>query len=383
MDTQLLEEIGLTRSESLVYLALCDLGPSTTGKIVEKSGVASSKIYELLSRLENKGLVSHVIKTGTKEFEAAPPERIMLYIEDKERQIKNEKIRAEKFVKLLKSKSVFAKKEQEATIYRGMKSVKTVFYHCLDEMKRGDEMLVMGVPGRQLKINKFFLRLNRRRAEKGIKLKIMFDETASEDLQAIPKNSPLSEIRFMPEGVLTPAAVNIMGENVTIFPAENEDNPLLILIRSKEIAESFRAQFYLLWNQNVKTLYGLEGPRLVLKELTTTKHVNLAFGLSEDKLDKNVPEELAQLIRMQDEGKVKPPRLIFTGQTVKNEVSRVAKIKYLSKKFSTPFHYEIYGDKVAIFYWIDPIITTIIENKTVADNFRRHFETMWKLAKSK
>ena len=86
---------------------------------------------------------------------------------------------------------------------------------------------------------------------------------------------------------------------------------------------------------------------------------------------------------MQQEGKVKPPRLIFTGQTVKNEVSRVAKIKYLSKKFSTPFHYEIYGDKVAIFYWIDPIITTIIENKTVADNFRRHCETMWKLAKSK
>ena len=97
----------------------------------------------------------------------------------------------------------------------------------------------------------------------------------------------------------------------------------------------------------MKTLYGLEGPRLVLKELTTTKHVNLAFGLSEDKLDKNVPEELAQLIRMQDEGKVKPPRLIFTGQTVKNEVSRVAKIKYLSKKFSTPFHYEIYGDNRA------------------------------------
>ena len=234
-----------------------------------------------------------------------------------------------------------------------------------------------------MKSNKFFLRLNKYRAKKGIKLKIIFDETASKDLQAIPKNSPLSEIRFMPEGTLTPAAVNIMGDNVIIFPSENEDNPLLILIRSKEIANSFRAQFNLLWNQNVKTFYGVEGPKYVLNELMKYKNnpPNMAFGLSKDKLDKHVPRELSELIKFQEEGKVKTPRLIFTGDYVQNETSRIAKFKKLPKKLSTPFHYEIWSNKVAIFYWIDPIITTVIQNKEVADNFRKHFEAMWKLAK--
>ena len=185
----------------------------------------------------------------------------------------------------------------------------------------------------------------------------------------------------MPEGVLPPAAVNIFNDKVIIFPADNEDNPLVILVRSKQIADSFRAQFELLWNQNVKTFYGVEGPRYVLKELMNSKHVNLAFGLSEDKLDKNVPKELENLIRAQDEGKVKAPRLIFTGQVVKNEISRAAKIKHLSKKFSTPFHYEIWGDKGAVFYWMNPIITTVIENRNVAMSFRKHFEEMWKMAK--
>ena len=212
-------------------------------------------------------------------------------------------------------------------------------------------------------------------------MKIIFNENARSQLQVQSKNSPLSEIKFMPEDVLMHAGINVSGDKTIIFPAESGEDPIIIEIRSRQIADSFRTQFDILWNQNVKNFNGIDGPKFVLNELMKTKHDNLAFGLSEDKLDKHVPEELAQLIRLQDEGKIKPPRLIFTGQVVKNEVSRSAKIRHLPKNFSTPFHYEIYGDKVAIFYWIDPVITTIIENKTVADNFRRHFEAMWKLAK--
>ena len=46
--TELLEEIGLTKSEIKVYLALLELGSATSGPIVDKSGASSSKIYEIL-----------------------------------------------------------------------------------------------------------------------------------------------------------------------------------------------------------------------------------------------------------------------------------------------------------------------------------------------
>lgn len=384
METKLLEDIGLTRSEALVYLALAGLGPSTTGKIIEKAGIASSKIYEILNKLEQKGLASHVVRTGVKEFEAAPPERILMYIEEKEKRLEDEKIRAEKLVALLKSKSTVARKEQEATIYKGYRGMKTVFYQCVKEMSPGSTFLVMGVPKRHEKHDKFFVRWNKFRAKRKVKLKIMFEENARRDAQANPANSPLSEIRFMPEEVLSPAAVNICNDKVIIFPAETEEDPLLILIRSKEIADSFRAQFQLLWRQNVKTFYGNEGPKYVMNDLIKYTGQNpAAFGLSEDKLNRHVPEELARLIRMQNEGKVKPPRLIFTGKTVPREIAKESRFRMLPEKFSTPFHYELYGSKVAIFYWIDPVITTVIENKTVAENFRKHFEAMWKMAKKK
>ena len=62
MDTQYLERIGLTRNESIIYTSMLKTGTSTTGKILNASGINSGKIYEILEGLKNKGLVSGTIK---------------------------------------------------------------------------------------------------------------------------------------------------------------------------------------------------------------------------------------------------------------------------------------------------------------------------------
>ena len=60
--------IGLTQREVKVYLALLKLGESTTGKIIQESGISSGKIYEILEKLIGKGLASYTIKEKTKYF---------------------------------------------------------------------------------------------------------------------------------------------------------------------------------------------------------------------------------------------------------------------------------------------------------------------------
>jgi len=61
MQLEILQRVGLTPGEAKIYLALLELGQSTTGPIVNKSKVSTSKTYKILERLENKGLVSHRI----------------------------------------------------------------------------------------------------------------------------------------------------------------------------------------------------------------------------------------------------------------------------------------------------------------------------------
>src|SRR3989338_3089372 len=164
MNKEILEEIGLTRSEINVYLALLELGSSSTGRIVDKSRASSSKIYEILDKLMQKGLASFIIKSGVKYFEAAPPKRILDYIDEKEKSILSQKNELQKIIPELELKRKLSEFKSEATIYKGIKGLETAFYSGLDTLKTGDEVLAFAIPSRTPEVNRFFIRFAKERA---------------------------------------------------------------------------------------------------------------------------------------------------------------------------------------------------------------------------
>lgn len=384
MKLDVLQELGLTKSEIAVYLSLLETGQSTTGPIVEKARISSSKIYEILEKLIDKGLVSFVLKGSIKYFEATQPERILDLLKEKEKKLEEQRKEVEKILPELTRKKNLSNVKDSAAVYRGMKGLETVFYEGLDLLKKGDMFYAFGIPHRTNVINRFFVRWSKDRAEKGINSQLLFNDEARGELQTLPENNRRSEVKFMEKGVVTPAAINIFKHRTVIFPNQLDQNPLLIVIDNQNIADSFKAQFELLWNQNVTSFTGVEGPRYVLNDIMNTKYdENLAFGLSEDKLNKYASKELAKLVSLQNEGKINPPRLLFTGEIVREEISKVAKWRVLPKEFSSPFHYEVYGDKVAIINWDAPITTIIVKNKEMVNSFKAYFDSLWKVAKEK
>ena len=80
MELEILTEIGLTKSEIKVYLAMLKLGQTTSGKIVDEAKITRSKIYDILERLKNKGLVSFITKDSTKYFSATNPNNLLNYL---------------------------------------------------------------------------------------------------------------------------------------------------------------------------------------------------------------------------------------------------------------------------------------------------------------
>ena len=56
--------VGLSEREARVYQALLHIGPSTITRIVNETAIPSSKIYDVLERLEHKGLVSYILVKG-------------------------------------------------------------------------------------------------------------------------------------------------------------------------------------------------------------------------------------------------------------------------------------------------------------------------------
>src|SRR3989338_942911 len=90
MDLEPLKKLGLTDGEIKVYLALIRLGETTSRPLVDESDVSASKVYAILDRLARKGLVSHIVKRKTKYFKAADPDRLLVYMKEKEAQLQEE-----------------------------------------------------------------------------------------------------------------------------------------------------------------------------------------------------------------------------------------------------------------------------------------------------
>jgi sugar-specific transcriptional regulator TrmB len=63
-----LQHIGLSEYEARAYTALLDKNPATGYEVAKASGIPTSKIYEVLSRLSEKDIVSSTSEKGTKKY---------------------------------------------------------------------------------------------------------------------------------------------------------------------------------------------------------------------------------------------------------------------------------------------------------------------------
>jgi sugar-specific transcriptional regulator TrmB len=240
-----LERIGLTPGESKIYLALLGLGPSTTGPIVTKSRVSTSKTYKILKRLETKGLTSHVIKRNVVHWSPANPHRIMEMLEEKEREILDRKNTVKNILPELLRKAESLKERQQAEVYMGMKGMISVFNDETNYLKEHpkETNYVIGVTkGYTKNVYNFFKRLENKKDNLKIKRKFLFCEDGKGTMPFIER-SKYCKVRYLPYS--SAVSINVYAETsiISIFSEE----PIFFVIKSKEVAESFVHYFKMLW----------------------------------------------------------------------------------------------------------------------------------------
>lgn len=242
MDTKILEEIGLTDSEIKVYLALLELGSSKKGPIVKKAGITSSKIYEVIDKLIERGLASYVLKDKVKYFNTAPPSRIKDYLKEKEAKLKEQETELDKLLPSLELKQKLTEKKTDAEVYRGWRGMQTVYNDLLESLKSKDEFYIFGASrGMDIKkVKSFYTRFNEKIKKKKLKANIIFNENARGNIPNVEKTA---KVKYLDH--TTPSEILIYKNKTAVVLLEKE--PLIILIRGESIAKSFKAYFDVMW----------------------------------------------------------------------------------------------------------------------------------------
>lgn len=158
MDLDVLVDAGLTNAEAKTYIALLELGASQVGRIMERSGLQSSVTHLSLNNLVNKGFVSFSKDGKRKRYQAANPEHLLEFLNEKRERI-------EKILPELIKKQKSAEEKAEATIFRGVRGVKELLYELLEA--GGKEHHTFGSTVKSLMLGgEWWVRYHRKRAAK-------------------------------------------------------------------------------------------------------------------------------------------------------------------------------------------------------------------------
>lgn len=244
MDNKIFLDLGLTEGEIKVYLALLKFGQIKTGPLVKASGVSSSKVYKILDRLENKGLVGIVVKSKVKYFNAISPKRLLEYFDEKQVEFSNKRKILEQIIPELE----LEQKQTSQTvgvIYEGYKAVTNVFKSILDDLGPNESYYVIGAGygegGESLK--NFFRLYHQKRISKRIKVNMLAN---IEEKAIISKNvDKNSKIKYLPKYMLTNMQI-VFYKNKVFFAIWAKDM-LGIVIQNEEAVKSFKMYFDTFW----------------------------------------------------------------------------------------------------------------------------------------
>ncbi len=246
MDTKKLEATGLTRGEVRVYLALLKHGETTTGPVIDESGITGSKVYVILNKLIRKGLVSYIIREKTKYFQASPPRRLLDYVNSKEKEIVRQRKGIEELIPQLENLRKHKENIQTSQIFEGYEGIKSVFGLILEIMKPGEEYLAFSAGETLVEKMRIFLRNHHaKRGRMGIRFKIIAKSSEKLLFKKISK-AKYFQIRYHKNPF--PVGVIIFGDYIVTLTYK--EKPTAFLIKSSQIAESYKEFFLNMWSSS-------------------------------------------------------------------------------------------------------------------------------------
>ncbi|MFC1741697.1 TrmB family transcriptional regulator [Nanoarchaeota archaeon] len=234
METQILEDIGLTQGEIKVYLALLEQGTSPAGKILEKANIQNSVFHFCVNRLIEKGLVSYIKKGKTRLYTSADPTQFRTYIKDKEKQI-------ETILPELQARQTFAEEKKGVELFEGIKGIMTLLNLLIENTKAGDEYLFFpaDIEEKNEEIQKFYRRYDAKRKEAGLVMKCI----APARLKKLFKDRPF-QMKYTEMPI--PANQGICNDKMVMISWG--EKPQGVLIHSKQIIQKQKEFFNALWD---------------------------------------------------------------------------------------------------------------------------------------
>lgn len=174
-------------------------------------------------------------------------------------------------------------------------------------------------------------------------------------------------------------------ENKQFFRAADPENILTYLQEKEASISQFLPELKELQSKisekvTVEVFKGAQGIKSTLKDILITKKEVIGYSVA-GQLRKYLPEFARYYFREQDKYGISH-RFIYTSGIPKPP-SKFYQIRVLPKEFSSTTINISYDDQILNLIFQPEMVAIRIKSKPLADDFKRHFELLWKIAKTR
>lgn len=236
-----LQKYGLSDKEIAIYLTLLELGKAKSKDIALKTKLPRSTVYTVLEFLETKGLVFSFDQGKIKAYSAQDPAKIVQDINDQAESIKS-------VFPELKKLYQSAKAKPQIKYYKGASELKEMYSSILKvkDLKQYDiiaaEKYWLGMD------KKFFEDFKKRRANAGIKTRLILDNSDVSIERKTNEETSNSVVKILPPTMdkWEFSSGTYIFEDKVIFIAYKEETVAIEII-SKEITSLMKMMFEFMW----------------------------------------------------------------------------------------------------------------------------------------
>lgn len=233
---EILEKLGMTKNEVLIYITLLHHGELNVNELGAKAGLHRPGCYDIIERLLDKGFVSYILKDNKKHFKAVDPEKLLEYLEERKEEVKN-------ILPQLHSMQNSQQEETQVEIIKGRKVLSTILKDVFKNIQKTKKpLLAMGIEEEkfltfdELAIKKHIANLQKKK----LKEKLLAKKSA----KTFFKGSQ-SIYRLIPDHLFNPNPTHIYEDKVASIVWGQPTYG--IIIKSKALADANRKYFEILW----------------------------------------------------------------------------------------------------------------------------------------
>lgn len=226
-----LQQAGLTGNGARVYLELLKKGELSANQISKNIGMDRTLAYTVLNHLIEKGQVNYIVKANKKVFSCSNPENLLNPIKSKEILILD-------LIKELKTIKPEKSAKTEINVYEGKEGMRTL----MREIVKAKQFLAFGGTGRAYDLLYEMPAIAKQLEKTKASARVIIGKEYKGHEFTKYKNIKAKSIEIKSE-----ATTSIFGDCVSIHLIKGK--PIVIIIKNKDIAESYRNYFNYMWKK--------------------------------------------------------------------------------------------------------------------------------------